>query len=231
MFDKALIDTDRFMDLGMSSKALYFLLGMEADDEGFVSYKKILRIHGGNEDDVKVLTAKGFLIQFPSGVVVITDWNKNNYLNNHRIIPTEYQHERSQLVLTEAKSYEFNTCLARREEKSIEEKSIEPEKVAKAPDYIALIIKSFERIDPKNKTYYGNKGQRSACKFLLDEYGYGTVIDMVDCLEKVYSAETMPPYFPSITSPYDLKEKWNKVKQSVDREKSKTLSTANNMIW
>ena len=38
MFDKAIIDTDKFMDLSMSSKSLYFLLGMEADDEGFVSY-------------------------------------------------------------------------------------------------------------------------------------------------------------------------------------------------
>lgn len=78
MFDRAIIDTDRFMDLSMSSKALYFLLGMEADDEGFVSYKKVMRAHGGNEDDIKVLTAKGFLIQFESGVVVITDWHKNN---------------------------------------------------------------------------------------------------------------------------------------------------------
>ena len=36
MFDKAIIDTDRFMDLPISTKALYFLLGMEADDEGIL---------------------------------------------------------------------------------------------------------------------------------------------------------------------------------------------------
>jgi len=33
MFDKSIIENDWFMDLSMSSKALYFLLGMEADDE------------------------------------------------------------------------------------------------------------------------------------------------------------------------------------------------------
>lgn len=127
MFDRAIIDTDRFMDLGMSSKAMYFLLGMEADDEGFVSYKKVLRIHGGNEDDVKLLIAKGFLIHFPSGVVVVTDWNVNNYLDKNRIRPTEYQAEKSQLGLTEDKKYVFNKCLTSIEEKRVEENGISKE--------------------------------------------------------------------------------------------------------
>jgi hypothetical protein len=87
MFDRAIIDTDKFMDMSMSTKALYFLLGMEADDEGFVSYKKVMRIHGGNEDDIKVLVAKNFLIKFESGVVVITDWNKNNWLDPATYFP------------------------------------------------------------------------------------------------------------------------------------------------
>lgn len=101
MFDRAIIDTDKFMDLAMSAKALYFLLGMEADDEGFVSYKKVLRIHGGNEDDVKLLVHKRFLIGFPSGVVVITDWNTNNYLDKNRIKTSTYNKEKSALTLVQ----------------------------------------------------------------------------------------------------------------------------------
>jgi hypothetical protein len=128
MFDKAIIDTDRFMDLSMSSKALYFLLGMEADDEGFVSYKKVMRIHGGNDDDIKILIAKNFIIGFPSGVVVITDWNKNNWLDTRRIKPTEYQKEKTELYLLEDKTYSLSKCLARGEERSIEEKRIEEKK-------------------------------------------------------------------------------------------------------
>lgn len=108
MFDRAIIDTDKFMDLPMSSKAMYFLLGMEADDEGFVSYKKVLRIHGGNEDDIKVLISKEFLISFPTGVVVITDWQKNNYLDKNRLKETEYITEKEQLV-TENGKYRINT--------------------------------------------------------------------------------------------------------------------------
>lgn len=124
MFDKAIIDTDRFMDLSMTAKALYFLLGMEADDEGFVSYKKVMRIHGGNEDDIKVLIAKNFLIIFESGVVVITDWNKNNWLDSRRTKPTEYQKEKNQLSLTENNTYVLSERLASIEERSIEENSI-----------------------------------------------------------------------------------------------------------
>jgi hypothetical protein len=116
MFDRAIIDTDRFMDLPMTAKAIYFLLGMEADDEGFVSYKKVLRIHGGTEDDVKVLLAKNFLISFPTGVVVITDWNTNNWLDNRRIKETEYQNEKKMITLTDNKKYVLSNRLASIEE-------------------------------------------------------------------------------------------------------------------
>lgn len=127
MFDRAIIDTDRFMDLPMSTKGLYFLMGMEADDEGFVSPKKVMRVHGGNEDELKVLCAKKFVIPFKSGVVVITDWNKNNWLDTRRIRPTEYQTEKKMLTLTEEKTYVLSTSLAdaKPEEYRIEEKSIE----------------------------------------------------------------------------------------------------------
>lgn len=125
MFDKAIIDTDRFMDLPMTAKAIYFLLGMEADDEGFVSYKKVMRIHGGQEDDINVLAVKNFIIKFPSGVIVITEWAKNNWLDNRRIRQTEYKKEREMLVLTEDKKYVLSNRLASIEENRIEENRIE----------------------------------------------------------------------------------------------------------
>lgn len=130
MFDKAIIDTDKFMDLPLSSKALYFLLGIEADDEGFVSTKKILRIHGGTDDDVKILIAKELVIPFENGVVVITDWHDNNWLDSRRSRPTQYQKEKKLLYLTRNRKYVLSTSLARIEESRVEEnriKSFEPE--------------------------------------------------------------------------------------------------------
>ena len=137
MFDRAIIDTDKFMDLSMSSKALYFLLGMEADDEGFVSYKKVMRIHGGNEDDIKILVAKGFIIGFTSGVVVITDWNKNNWLDTRRIKETEYQKEKKQLLLTDSKEYVLSSSLASIEENRTEQSSTEENRVGSTPAQLA----------------------------------------------------------------------------------------------
>lgn len=126
MFDKAIIDTDKFMDLTMSSKALYFLLGMEADDEGFVSYKKVMRIHGGNEDDMKLLAIKSLIIPFPSGVVVITDWQKNNWLDSRRITKTEYQEEAKMLKLDKDNKYVLSNGLASIEENRIDNTSDSP---------------------------------------------------------------------------------------------------------
>ena len=144
MFDRAIIDTDRFMDLSMSSKALYFLLGMEADDEGFVSYKKVMRIHGGNEDDFKVLVVKGFLISFPSGVVVITDWNTNNWLDSRRLKPTEYQKEKALLGLTSQGKYVLSNGLASIEEYRGEEIVAEATEINKDSGKLTRVVKTNE---------------------------------------------------------------------------------------
>ena len=132
MFDKAVIENDDFMDMSMSSKALYFLLGMEADDEGFVSPRRVMRTYGGNDDDLKVLAAKRFVIPFRTGVVVITAWNENNYLDKNRIKPTKYQAERKMLVLTPIGSYELNKGLTgvQPEESSVVENRVVENKIA-----------------------------------------------------------------------------------------------------
>ena len=111
MFDKSIIETDTFADLPMTTKAVYFLLGMEADDEGFVSPKRVLRAYGGTDDDIKVLIAKEFLITFDSGVMVITHWKQNNWLDSRRIKPSVYKDERKLLATREGK-YVLSKCLA-----------------------------------------------------------------------------------------------------------------------
>lgn len=129
MFDLDIINQDTFLDLPMDAIALYFLLGMEADDEGFINPKKVLKLYGGKEDSIKILILKGYLIPFESGVVVITDWKRNNYLQRDRIKPTLYQEEKSQISYDEItqKYTMFNKCLTNVniEENRIEENSID----------------------------------------------------------------------------------------------------------
>lgn len=127
MFDKDVISLDNFLDLPMEAKALYFLLGMEADDEGFVSPKKVVRLYGGTEDSIKILILKGFIIPFKSGIVVITDWERNNWLDKRRTKATIYTDEKAQISFNNlTKKYE---CLAdvkqMLRENRIEQNSIE----------------------------------------------------------------------------------------------------------
>lgn len=100
MFSLLVVDTDKFLDMSASAQALYFHLGMHGDDDGFVaSPKKIARAAGCNDDDLRLLASKGFIIPFESGVIVITDWNVNNTLKNDRYHETVYQDERAKISL------------------------------------------------------------------------------------------------------------------------------------
>lgn len=94
MFSLNVIDTDRFLDLPTSAQALYFHLGLRADDDGFVaSPRRVVQIASCTPDDFKLLVAKGFIIPFDSGVCVVTDWRLNNDLKRDRHHPTIYQQE------------------------------------------------------------------------------------------------------------------------------------------
>ena len=83
MFSLQIVDTDAFLDMPLSTQALYFHFGMRADDEGFVGNpRRLIRMLGVSEDDYKLLIAKSFVIPFESGVCVIKHWKMNNYLQN-----------------------------------------------------------------------------------------------------------------------------------------------------
>lgn len=98
MFSREITASDLFVDMPQSTQLLYFHLGMEADDEGFIGNAKMLsRAYGANGDDLKLLVAKGFLLVFESGVSVIRDWHINNQLRKDRIKETFYTEERAQI--------------------------------------------------------------------------------------------------------------------------------------
>lgn len=106
MFAKTIVDSDAFLDMPMSTQALYFHLGMRADDDGFVnSPKKIQKIVGAADDDMKLLIAKKFIIAFESGIIVIKHWRINNYLRSDRYTETNYKEEKATLLVDENNAY------------------------------------------------------------------------------------------------------------------------------
>ena len=106
MFAKTIIDSDMFLDMPLSTQALYFHLSMRADDDGFINNpRKIQRMIGAADDDLKVLVMKRFILPFDSGVVVIKHWKIHNYIRNDRYKETIYQEEKAQLELKENGTY------------------------------------------------------------------------------------------------------------------------------
>ena len=108
MFSQKVTETDKFLDMGMTAQSLYFHLGMNADDDGFVGNpKSIKRMIGASEDDLKALVEKDYLIVFEDGVVVIKDWRVSNYVKPDRYTPTIYTDDRKLIGLDKNKRYQF----------------------------------------------------------------------------------------------------------------------------
>ena len=106
MFAKTIIDSDPFLDMPLSTQALYFHLAMRADDDGFVNKpKSLMRMVGCKDDDLKLLFVKKFLIPFESGVVVIKHWKIHNYIRKDTYTETKYKEEKSTLELDENSAY------------------------------------------------------------------------------------------------------------------------------
>lgn len=106
MFTKKITESDAFLDMPLSSQCLYFHLNMNADDDGFVNNpKRIQKLIGASEDDLKLLISKAFLLVFESGVVVVKHFRMHNTLQNDRYHPTDYQEEYQMLGLKNNKAY------------------------------------------------------------------------------------------------------------------------------
>jgi hypothetical protein len=97
MLSSQIVSSDEILEMPLTSQALYFHLGISADDDGFVSPRKVLHMTGAGEDDLKILLTKNFVIRFETGVIVITHWKQNNYLRNDRYTPTIYKSEKDRL--------------------------------------------------------------------------------------------------------------------------------------
>ena len=106
MFSKQIIDSDAFLDMPPSTQALYFHLSMRADDDGFLNNpKKIMRMVGGQQNELEILIGKRFLIAFETGVIVIKHWKMHNYIQKDRYKETQYLTEKAKLIVKDNKSY------------------------------------------------------------------------------------------------------------------------------
>ena len=88
---------------------------------------------------------------------------------------------------------------------------------ARRVDDAAMVINLFKVINPSYQLHFARKPQRAAAKRLFELHG-------LDKLEKVigYIAYARgQPYFPTITTPCQLEEKWSSLESYALRQKNK----------
>ena len=139
MFSKTIVDSDAFLDMPLSTQALYFHLSMRADDDGFLNNaKKIQKIIGASDDDLKLLIIKRFVIAFDDGIIVVKHWRMNNYLRKDRYTPTVYQEEFKMLGIKDNGAYTLldtagipdgDQCVTRLPQVSIGKDSIDKDSI------------------------------------------------------------------------------------------------------
>lgn len=251
MFSLQIVDTDAFLEMPVSSQLLYFHLVMRADDEGFVgSPRRIMKTIGVQDDDLKVLIAKRFVLTFESGIVVIKHWLIHNTIRMDRFKKTTYQDERKTLTLKENNSYTTNgnqtatSGMRKLSKDKLIEVNISKDKLSKLADKSAeqgsQKTKYIEEYSEKEKILHkqiieimmifrkinptlnmGNKTQRTAVKDLISQFGYDRVKQWTEFAISIQGR----PYAPTITTPYNLFNKIANLKIFHERE-SQTMGNS-----
>ena len=91
MFSKKISKSARFLHMSESARLLYYDLGMEADDEGFVEAMNVVRMTGTKVEALNELADKKYVcILNESGLCWITCWFENNYIQSDRKQPSAY---------------------------------------------------------------------------------------------------------------------------------------------
>lgn len=105
MFHASVVESDAFLDLHPATQALYFHLGMSADDDGFVNGpKQVARKLGLAPDALTELLDAGFLLDF-DGIVVLKHWRMANTMQNDRIKPLRYPDLAQNIYIKENRVY------------------------------------------------------------------------------------------------------------------------------
>jgi hypothetical protein len=231
MFSLKIVGSDAFLDMPVSVRELYFQLGMYADDDGFINPKKIIRMVGSADDDLKMLIAKRFVLPFENGVVVIKHWAINNLIRKDFYQETIYTEQKKQLEIKENKAYtELNkknvdkmltNCHHSIGKDRLDKVRLGKERLVKNTSDLPVagvkeIMDIFFKINPTLN--WGNKTTRRACEDLIKRFGLEATLKMATQIVSVQGQ----PYAPVATTPYQMMEKLAQFKIYFDSQKEKS---------
>ncbi len=93
-----------------------------------------------------------------------------------------------------------------------------------APMIVAL-IDSFEEVNPAYKKWYARPPQREAARRLIETHG----LERLQWVIKMLPNSNQRPYFPTITTPLQLEDRWAQLEAAWGKEKNKGLSSKNGL--
>ncbi len=139
MFHSSVVESDAFLDLPAGAQALYFHMGMHADDDGFVNCpKQILRKLRRPQKDLQALINGQFLLDF-DGIVVLRHWRLANSLQNDRLKALQYPQLAEKLYILQNRTYSLSAdanaqCLLLARQKNLDSKRIPKVKEGKVKE-------------------------------------------------------------------------------------------------
>lgn len=90
MFSKKVTNSSNFLMMSQSAQALYFHIGMNADDDGFCEIFTITRMTESKPDDIRALLERNFIYVVDNKVCIVKDWYENNFIRSDRYEKSKY---------------------------------------------------------------------------------------------------------------------------------------------
>lgn len=92
MFSRNTTSSSRFLKMPSTSRLLWYDLGMNADDDGYVEYYGVMKVTGASDQDLNVLAVNGLVKVFDDMVLWITNWKENNYIRGDTYTESRYKY-------------------------------------------------------------------------------------------------------------------------------------------
>lgn len=214
--------------LGTTTSMVYFVLCRHADknQECFPSYDTIAEKLGVSDATVK------------RSIKTLKEWNiiciakrkrkDGKFLHNSYTLLDKSVWQNKPEVTDDPRSPEVTGAQIQRslvhktighprpiKDTHIKDTHIKDSAEASSAGSIVRVIDSFVEVNPSYKKWYGNKTQRSAVLRLIKEYGEEKLIKVVEILKTTNTKK----YFPTITTPLELEDRWAKLESAFKRLK------------
>lgn len=115
------------------------------------------------------------------------------------------------------------TTTNKRNKKGLKKDQPAPQSVA---PFIVEVIDAFKPVNSAYQKWFPRPPMRDACSRLVEQHGLDTVLRVI----KMLHVSNGIPYFPTITTPLQLEDKWAQLESAWRKERAKNTSKTTKII-